>query len=209
MRLDAVLCQKMREQVGLSGIGWRGYDLHASSPARLAVQPSGVIGNRENPCPVSPFRPRKPPQMSHWVFLTGEGGASRFRRAKRGACKGRPPSCIDRSMADKKPPEDALSDLRRRVDAARGTAPQNSPPPQSPASLALRFGGEFGAAIIVGALLGYGADNLLHTTPWGLVIGMGLGFVAGVVNVVRVARSYSRSNPVDPNAPSIPDGEED
>lgn len=113
-------------------------------------------------------------------------------------------------MADRKPPEDALSNLRRRVDAARGTdGSQNTPPPQSPASLALRYGGEFGAAVIVGALLGYGADYFLHTAPWGIVIGMGLGFAAGVVNVVRVARSYNQANPVDPNAPSIPDDEED
>jgi len=100
--------------------------------------------------------------------------------------------------------------LRRRVDAARGTdGSQNAPPPQSPASLALRYGGEFGAAVIVGALLGYGADYLLHSEPWGIVVGMGLGFAAGVVNVVRVARSYNQANPVDPNAPSIPDDEED
>ena len=112
-------------------------------------------------------------------------------------------------MADKKPPEDALSDLRRRVDAARGNGPQNSAPPQSPAALALRFGGEFGAAIIVGGLLGYGADTFLNSQPWGLIIGVGLGFVAGVVNVVRVARTYSQANPVDPNAPSVPDDEED
>lgn len=112
-------------------------------------------------------------------------------------------------MADRKPPEDALSDLRRRLDAARGEGPQNSPPPQSPATLALRFGGEFGAAIIVGALLGYGADYFLHSDPWGLIVGLGLGFAAGVVNVVRVAQSYSSANPVDPNAPSVPDDEED
>lgn len=100
--------------------------------------------------------------------------------------------------------------MRRRVDAARGTdGSQNAPPPQSPASLALRYGGEFGAAVIVGALLGYGADYLLHSEPWGIVVGMGLGFAAGVVNVVRVARSYNQANPVDPNAPSIPDDEED
>jgi ATP synthase protein I len=110
-------------------------------------------------------------------------------------------------MADRKPPEDALSDLRRRVDAARGQGAQNAPA-QSPASLALRFGGEFGAAIIVGALLGYGVDYFLHTSPWGLVIGFGLGFVAGVVNVVRVAQSFNRANPPDPNAPSIPDDDD-
>jgi ATP synthase protein I len=73
----------------------------------------------------------------------------------------------------------------------------------------MRFGGEFGAAIIVGALLGYGADYFLHTAPWGLVTGLGLGFVAGVVNIVRVAQSYNRANPPNPNAPSIPDDEED
>ena len=111
-------------------------------------------------------------------------------------------------MADRKPPEDALSDLRRRVDAARGQDAQNAPA-QSPASLAMRYGGEFGAAIIVGALLGYGIDYFVHTSPWGLVIGVGLGFVAGVVNVVRVAQSYSRSNPVGPDTPSVPDDEED
>ena len=111
-------------------------------------------------------------------------------------------------MADKKPPEDALNDLRRRVAAARGEGASDSPPPQSAASLALRFGGEFGAAIIVGALLGYGADYFLHSQPWGLVIGFGLGFVAGVMNVVRVAQSFNKANPPDPNAPSIPDDDD-
>jgi ATP synthase protein I len=112
-------------------------------------------------------------------------------------------------MADEKPPEDALSDLRRRVDAVRREGASHPPPPQSPASLALRFGGEFGAAVIVGALLGYGVDHFLHTSPWGLLIGLMLGFATGVVNVVRVAQSYNRANPPDPNGPSGADDEED
>jgi len=111
-------------------------------------------------------------------------------------------------MADKKPPEDALSDLRRRVDAARGDGASRNALAQSPASLAFRFGGEFGAAIIVGALLGYGADYFLHSSPWGLVIGFGLGFAAGIVNVVRVAQSFNNANPPNPNAPSIPDDDD-
>lgn len=73
----------------------------------------------------------------------------------------------------------------------------------------MRFGGEFGAAILVGALLGYGVDVFLHTQPWGLGVGLTLGFATGVVNVVRLARTYSRAHPVDPNAPSIPDDEDD
>jgi len=73
----------------------------------------------------------------------------------------------------------------------------------------MRYGGEFGAAVIVGGLLGFGADQLLPTSPWGVLLGVLLGFTAGVVNVVRVARSYNQAHPVDPNAPSIPDDEED
>ncbi|HVZ99041.1 MAG TPA: AtpZ/AtpI family protein [Caulobacterales bacterium] len=111
-------------------------------------------------------------------------------------------------MADHKPPpEDALDDLRRRVDAARGESGSTSPTPDSPASLALRFGGEFGAAILVGALLGFGIDHFAHTTPVGLLVGLTLGFAAGVTNVVRVAQAYNRANPPDPNARSIPDDE--
>ncbi|MBY0563409.1 MAG: AtpZ/AtpI family protein [Hyphomonadaceae bacterium] len=112
-------------------------------------------------------------------------------------------------MADRKPPEDALDNLRRRVAEARGDGASVSPPPQSPASLALRFGGEFGAAIIVGALLGYGVDYFLHSSPWGLLIGLMLGFAAGIANVVRLARAYSTAHPVDSNAPSLKDDEED
>jgi len=111
-------------------------------------------------------------------------------------------------MADRNPPEDRLDDLRKRVAKARGETSSTSQPPDNAASLAVRFGGEFGAAILVGALLGYGIDFFVHTSPWGLLIGLGLGFVTGVVNVVRVASAYNRANPPDPNAPRIADDDE-
>jgi ATP synthase protein I len=114
-------------------------------------------------------------------------------------------------MADpNKPPnsdEDALSNLRRRVDA-QPKSDKASAPPDSPASLAVRFGGEFGAAIIVGALLGIGIDHFVHTSPWGVLIGTGLGFVTGVVNIVRTAQSFNRANPPDANARSVPDDDD-
>jgi F0F1-type ATP synthase assembly protein I len=111
-------------------------------------------------------------------------------------------------MADKNPPEDDLSNLRQRVAKARGEAGSTSRPPDSAASLALRFGGEFGAAVIVGALLGYGIGYLLHAESAGLLIGIGLGFVTGVVNVVRTARAYNSANPPDPNAPAPADDDD-
>jgi ATP synthase protein I len=41
--------------------------------------------------------------------------------------------------------------------------------------------------VIVGALIGWGFDRLLSTSPFGLIVFLLLGFVAGVVNVVRSA----------------------
>lgn len=106
-------------------------------------------------------------------------------------------------MADPPPPTDPdrLSSLRRRVDAARGQSGRTTgAETQNASSMALRFGGEFGAAILVGALLGYGIDYFLHTGGVALAIGLGLGFITGVVNVVRLARAYSKAHPSDPAA---------
>ncbi|HVY03203.1 MAG TPA: AtpZ/AtpI family protein [Caulobacterales bacterium] len=112
---------------------------------------------------------------------------------------------------DKSPEDDALNALRRQVDAARGQNVKPSPdePPSSAANLAMRMGGEFVAAILVGAAIGIGIDYLAHISPWGVTGGVAVGFVAGVVNVVRAAGAYARANPVDPNAPSVPDDDED
>jgi ATP synthase protein I len=40
---------------------------------------------------------------------------------------------------------------------------------------------------VVGALIGWGFDHLLSTSPFGLIAFVLLGFVAGVVNVIRSA----------------------
>lgn len=156
-------------------------------------------------------RIRWPLSQGFWasVCLTLTTLAPSFRARKTGRLmRVAPVLRIDRSMADRKPPEDDLSNLRRRVAKARGEADSTSRPPDSAASLAVRFGGEFGAAVIVGALLGYGIGFLLHAESAGLLVGLGLGFVTGVVNVVRTARAYNAANPSDPNAPKIPDDDD-
>ena len=43
------------------------------------------------------------------------------------------------------------------------------------------------AGVAVGAVIGWGIDRLLSTSPFGLIVFFLLGFVAGVVNVVRSA----------------------
>jgi ATP synthase protein I len=59
--------------------------------------------------------------------------------------------------------------------------------------LGFRMAADFVAAIIVGALLGAGVDYLLHSSPWGLIVCLMIGFVTGVWNVVRAAQQANRA----------------
>ncbi len=52
---------------------------------------------------------------------------------------------------------------------------------------ALRISTELVAALIVGVGLGYFADTMLETAPFGLIAGVFLGAAAGAMNVYRAA----------------------
>jgi ATP synthase protein I len=52
---------------------------------------------------------------------------------------------------------------------------------------AMKLSSEFIAGIAVGAGLGWVIDRLAGTSPWGLIVFLLLGFVAGVLNVLRSA----------------------
>lgn len=55
-----------------------------------------------------------------------------------------------------------------------------------------RLSSELVAGVLVGAVIGWGIDHLLSTSPWGLIVFFLLGFVAGVINVMRTAGVASR-----------------
>ena len=54
-------------------------------------------------------------------------------------------------------------------------------------ALGFRLSSELVAGVVVWAVIGWGVDRLLSTSPFGLIVFVMLGFVAGVVNVVRSA----------------------
>jgi ATP synthase protein I len=56
-----------------------------------------------------------------------------------------------------------------------------------------RLSSELIAGVVVGAVIGWGFDRLLSTSPFGLIVFFLLGFVAGVVNVVRSAGVVPRN----------------
>ncbi len=61
-------------------------------------------------------------------------------------------------------------------------------------AVGLNYASVFTGAVIVGGALGYGFDYFFHTKPWGLAVGINLGFAAGTRSIVQMARGYSEEN---------------
>jgi ATP synthase protein I len=84
-----------------------------------------------------------------------------------------------------------LRDLEQQLSERRST---DKTPAQAASerdgqgfALALRLGADFVAGVILGAALGWGADRLFGTAPWGLVVFLLLGFAAGTLTALRSA----------------------
>jgi ATP synthase protein I len=85
-----------------------------------------------------------------------------------------------------------LSEIRgsRKIGTDRSEA-EDGAARASAMAIGFRLSSELVAGVVVGALIGWGFDRLLSTSPFGLIVFLLLGFVAGVVNVVRSAGAGS------------------
>lgn len=61
-------------------------------------------------------------------------------------------------------------------------------------------GVQLAAAVVSFMLLGGWADEKLGTGPWLTVAGISLGFVGGLVNLVRIVGWFQRKKPVERQA---------
>jgi len=66
-------------------------------------------------------------------------------------------------------------------------------------SNAIRLSTEFVVAILVGVGIGWAFDYFLGTAPWGMIVMLPLGFIAGVRNIMRAAGLGSSSSTGDEN----------
>ena len=97
----------------------------------------------------------------------------------------------------KEPPDDEaalsarLQRLGERLDQKRTSGkPEMGAPPNANTSglaLGLRLSTELVAGVIVGAGIGWVFDRVLGVSPWGFIVFLLLGFVAGMLNLMRSA----------------------
>jgi len=103
----------------------------------------------------------------------------------------------DRSSSDEAALSARLGSLDHRLSEIQGSRKIRTDQPgegsgdgaarASAMALGFRLSSELVAGVVVGAVIGWGVDRLLSTSPFGLIVFVLLGFVAGVVNVVRSA----------------------
>jgi ATP synthase protein I len=105
-------------------------------------------------------------------------------------------------------PED-LRELGRKLDEARGAEKRKERDgPPSAGGIAFRFATELGAALFVGAGLGWLLDRWLHTAPIFIVVMFILGAAAGIRNVMRAAAELNAEAAKHP-APRVKDEDEE
>ncbi len=56
-------------------------------------------------------------------------------------------------------------------------------------NLGLRIAADLVVAVLAGLAIGWGLDKLLGTKPWFLLVFMPLGMAAGILNVIRLAKT--------------------
>lgn len=82
-------------------------------------------------------------------------------------------------MNDQTPEKPSLESLNKQLDALKKTQ-VNEDVKLAPSGEAARAAIDFASACAVGVLLGYGADRYFDSSPWGIVVGLGVGLVTGV-----------------------------
>ncbi len=91
-----------------------------------------------------------------------------------------------------------LQTLADKVKAAQDARQVEPDMERTGWAIGVRYASEFSSAVIVGGLIGYGIDHFAHTGPWFLVIGLGLGMIAGTRNLVRAAKQLG--GPIEPGS---------
>lgn len=92
----------------------------------------------------------------------------------------------------------SLDEFSKRLDAARGARPSANPNGAGKGAAlgrAFRVASELFAAVLVGTLLGAGLDAALRASPWFLLAGIALGFLAGLRNLSRALTADRAASP--------------
>ena len=106
------------------------------------------------------------------------------------------------------PKPDDIAALERKLaahdDRQAGKKREKARRASSPYGFGFRLVTELVTAVIAGFLAGWGLDTWLGTSPWLVLIFVPLGMAAGILNVVRAARSAEAQRHLEAVAAAAP-----
>ena len=113
----------------------------------------------------------------------------------------KPPNDTGPASPDPEPHRRGVEEMDAKLKAARVANPKPRPEgansgagsgmSQRQTGVAYRVMVDMIAGLLVGGFLGYGLDRWMGWAPYSLVVGLLLGFAAGVNNAWRAIRAYS------------------
>lgn len=108
-------------------------------------------------------------------------------------------------------PKSDLEALERRLNEAKAKheKPENEQMDGSLLGMAWRLSTELVVAVLVGTGLGHLLDKFFGTSPWILLLGLGFGFAAGIMNTLRVAAKMDAASANVPIGEDIPFDDEE
>jgi ATP synthase protein I len=105
---------------------------------------------------------------------------------------------------------DTLGEKLKEAQDRHRPAPRLQPQSQGAAlGQALRLGVELVAGVAVGGFIGWALDRWFGTAPFLMVVFLGLGAAAGILNVVRTAKRMQAEAPSVKDLPSVTDDDDD
>jgi ATP synthase protein I len=105
---------------------------------------------------------------------------------------------------------DSLGEQLAEAKARHAPAPEPEPRSQGAAlGQALRLGIELVAGVAVGGFIGWALDRFFGTAPFLMVVFLGLGAAAGILNVVRTAKRMQAEAPSGRDLPRVLDDDDD
>ena len=83
--------------------------------------------------------------------------------------------------------------LSEKIARHRGKTPTETETSKA-WSVSVRYGSGFAGGVLVGTGLGWAADRVFNIAPWGMLVGLTLGFAAGLRNILREAAAVNAEN---------------
>lgn len=87
-----------------------------------------------------------------------------------------------------------LRQLGEKLNSAKAATEPDIDEKQTGWAVGVNYASAFAGSVVVAGGIGYSIDYFANTKPWGLMIGVVLGFIAGTRSIVQMAKKMSAEN---------------